>query len=160
MAPPEPALASTDDVVRPEPTYADIIGPPDTPPVDEGSASEQIAMLQDELRAMTVERDALARRLATQGQESERLDRELRTLRTRARESDGRAARATKQQAAAEAKLTAFEHARADRQLDADAFQDPEEQFRYEVHLEWARRIPAAEKASLPSPTTNSAPTS
>lgn len=150
LAPPEPALASTDDVVRPEPTYADIIGPPDTPPVDEGSASEQIAMLQDELRAMTVERDALARRLATQGQESERLDRELRTLRTRARESDGRAARATKQQAAAEAKLTAFEHARADRQLDADAFQDPEEQFRYEVHLEWARRIPAAEKASLP----------
>ncbi|WP_444663601.1 hypothetical protein ACT17Q_15675 [Cellulomonas sp. CW35] len=32
----------------------------------------------------------------------------------------------------------------------ADLFSDPVEQFRFEVHLEWARRIPAGQKAELP----------
>lgn len=106
--------------------------------------------LAGELRAMTVERDGLTAQLGRLKQESTRLHDQLKTLRTRARALEAQAARATKRQEAAEAKLAAIADARADRELDQVAFQIPEEQFRYEVHLEWARRIPAAEKAQLP----------
>lgn len=110
----------------------------------------EVTRLAGELRAMTVERDALSAQLARQKQVSTRLDDQLKTLRTRARSLEAQAARATKRQEAAESKLAALADARADRELDRVAFHFPEEQFRYEVHLEWARRIPAAEKARLP----------
>lgn len=36
--------------------------------------------------------------------------------------------------------------------LDADAFCDPEDQFRHEVYIAWTRRIPKGEKAVRPLP--------
>ena len=113
---------------------------------DEAEATQ----LAGELRSMTVERDGLTAQLGRLKQESTRLHDQLKTLRTRARALEAQAARATKRQEAAESRLAALADARADRELDQVAFHVPEEQFRYEVHLEWARRIPAAEKARLP----------
>lgn len=126
---------------------APLAGPPEVATVLPEAEATRLA---GELRAMTVERDGLTAELGRLKQESTRLDDQLKTLRTRARSLEAQAARATKRQEAAETKLAAIADARADRELDQVAFQVPEEQFRYEVHLEWARRIPAAEKAQLP----------
>lgn len=145
----EPVEAVAEEETQPqvEATPAPLTKPTEparsTPP-------EQPSDLADQLRVMTVERDALRRDLGRELAVSGRLDHELRTLRTRARDLESKATRAAKKLASAEASLAAFEDARADRELDRVAFLDPEQQFRYEIYLEWARRIPAAEKEHLP----------
>lgn len=59
-----------------------------------------------------------------------------------------RAARTSLDQA--EKTLSGVQSALDDRAADARAFADPDLQFRYEVQLAWARRVPGAEKVALP----------
>lgn len=91
--------------------------------------------------------------------EMEQLRREVTTLRevneTLTKTAAGHLHRAGKAEAAlerAKATLSGVQSALDDRAADARAFMDAEAQFRYQVHLAWARRIPAAEKSSLPLP--------
>lgn len=75
--------------------------------------------------------------------ENESLVREVHLQQQRARS-------ALSSQNRAEKRLTAVQAALEKHEADQRAFTDPERQFRYEVELAWARRIPAAEKAAVP----------
>lgn len=101
------------------------------------------------LRAMTAERDALAREIERLQDDLKRANSDLGKLRSRAREREQVIAKITKQLEAKDKQLAGVEGILEDRARDLRAFIDPSDQFRYEVELEWARRIPAAEKPGL-----------
>lgn len=98
---------------------------------------------------------------ASRGSEGdmEQLRREVTTLRevneTLAKEAARHLQRVRKAEAAldrAKAKLSGVQSVLDDQAADARAFVDAETQFRYEVRLAWARRVPAAEKSARPLP--------
>lgn len=98
--------------------------------------------LLDELAAVRIERDDLARRLEAQTRRVGVLEDQVREVRTRARQAQAQTTKLRGQ-------LGGAQDAIAAQDADRGAFLDPVEQFRYEVDLAWARRIPAAEKAAL-----------
>jgi hypothetical protein len=104
--------------------------------------------LSNELAAERATRKGLANELARLRERAAELEDEMaqatqkiERLRTRYRSADLARQRAVKAL-----------QSRLDQPPDGDAgaFLDPEEQFQYEVYREWARRVPAAEKASKP----------
>ncbi|HEX6969692.1 MAG TPA: hypothetical protein VF174_12905 [Micromonosporaceae bacterium] len=110
----------------------------------------QLAALNNELAAEQNTRKALAEELAVLRSRAADLEEQLieatrtiQSLQTSYRNADRR-----RQQAVRE--LKALQRREEPSAPVGPEFLDPEEQFRYEVYCEWARRIPAAEKASKP----------
>ncbi|MEU5529316.1 hypothetical protein ABZ744_20495 [Micromonospora chersina] len=116
-----------------------------------GLDGPQVIRLGNELAAARATREALARDLAgLRGRAAELEDelahanRVIEQLQTRYRGADLARQRAVKQLRSAQSRN---EQAPG---MDGPAFLDPQDQFRFEVYCEWARRMPAAEKASKP----------
>lgn len=140
-APSAPLIAEEHEAVQPAPVVVDSANGPGPgliprprPPVGP-TLTARSAQLQ-ELGGL-----ALANR--TLEAEISRLTRERDELRTKLR-TTGSQRRKAEQLARGAAKGT---------QADlSNLFADPVEQFRFEVHIEWARRIPAGQKAERPLP--------
>ncbi|HHU40177.1 MAG TPA: hypothetical protein GXZ45_12965 [Propionibacterium sp.] len=154
-AEPEPEASDVEEPTvdrAPEPVPS--VTPPPTPVAEAPPAQQPPARepqpTDDALRVMTAERDALAREVARLQDAADADADELKRLRRRGRDQDQTVSRLTKQLAAKDKQLAGVEGILEDRDRDRNAFPDPAEQFRYEVDLEWARRIPAAEKPNLP----------
>lgn len=95
------------------------------------------------LSAYQQERDGLLAQLEDKENRIGRVERMRDRLRTRLREATNRGTRLERQLAEAAQQLAAVEH-------DGELFADREQQFRFDVYLSWARRIPAPEKGVLP----------
>lgn len=103
---------------------------------------EHIARLNRDMANMAADHREQLRELPELASENARLVRLNEQLREAVRVERERANRA---RAAAKANA-------ADDAAESILFNDPAEQFRHEVYMEWARRIPAASKADLPLP--------
>ncbi|MCP3785317.1 hypothetical protein NLX85_18310 [Micromonospora sp. A3M-1-15] len=125
-----------------------------SPPMDGAPGSADgppVIQLRNELAAERATREALAGDLAGLRGRAADLENELahanhviEQLQTRYRSADLARQRAVKQLRSAQGRN---ENALG---IDAPAFLDAEDQFRFEVYSEWVRRIPPAEKASKP----------
>lgn len=100
--------------------------------------SEQAAVVAAERDRLRIEVDRLSARV--QGAEAARAG------------AEERCHKADKRRQKAERELRAARACSASDTLDEDAFCDPEDQFRHEVHIAWTRRIPKGEKAARPLP--------
>jgi hypothetical protein len=114
------------------------------------SARARIAALTSErdqldalVRDLQIERDALAEQLAETERDLASAAAELTRQKTNYRNADRR-------RQALDRELRAARRRPAEAARDDDVFLDPEEQFRYEVYLAWARRIPKSGKADRP----------
>lgn len=132
----------------PAPTTPTTPRPPEAP-AEPSVPAAALARVKDDLRVMAAERDALAREVARLQGTAQRAAGELSKLKSRAREREQQVAKLSKQVAAKDKELSIVADILEERDRDRNAFTDPEEQFRYEVELEWARRIPADEKNHL-----------
>ncbi|HEX5542247.1 MAG TPA: hypothetical protein VFX60_11915 [Micromonospora sp.] len=123
-------------------------------PVD-GAAVERerarVTELTNELAAEQATRRALAEELTRLRDRAADLEDELATatqkverLQSRYRNADLARQRAVRQLKAAQSRIEQPQIG------DSPAFADPEEQFRYEVYCEWARRVPAGDKDEKP----------
>jgi len=93
----------------------------------------------DALAAMRAERDGLLTELRRARDEARSLDASITTLRTELRRSRDRSARARQALDRAGEAVTTLER-------DSSLFADPQEQLRFEVNLDWARRTTPDEK--------------
>ncbi|MEU6071363.1 hypothetical protein ABZ864_44735 [Streptomyces sp. NPDC047082] len=109
-------------------------------PTDPAAELSQLQLL---VRAVRREKDRLGRRL----EETETALTAVEADRDRQRERCGKADQRRRE---LEKELKAALARSVPDRLDEDAFCDPEEQFRHEVYLAWARRIPKSEKATRP----------
>lgn len=103
---------------------------------------EHIARLKRDMAGMAADHRIQLRELPELARENAQLRRVNEQLRETVRVERERANRA---RAAAKANAD-------DDDAESILFNDPAAQFRHEVYLEWARRIPAASKADLPLP--------
>lgn len=106
----------------------------ETLPANRGGLA--VSSSADELEALHREVDRLREACTSLVQEANR------------QQQLARAARTALDQA--EKTLSGVQSALDAREADARAFSDPDLQFRHEVYLAWARRVPGAEKAALP----------
>ncbi len=98
-----------------------------------GSATARIETLHQALRDVGGERQLLHNQLERAKARADRLDQQLKQSKTELRKARQKAPRKN-----------------ADGRGDGAVFPDDEEQFRFEVLVAWAQRIPAADKADLP----------
>lgn len=103
---------------------------------------EHIARLKRDMSNMAADHREQLRELPSLAAENAQLRRVNEQLRETVRLERDRASRA---RAAAKANA-------ADDAAESVLFTDPADQFRHEVYMEWARRIPAASKTDLPLP--------
>lgn len=156
---PEPPLS---DVTPRRPTPLDLArrhrAPVPRPPLDGHPAGVSVEVervtveeLSNELAAERATRKGLADELARLRERAAALEDELTTATRRIKrlQTCYRRADLARQRADKELKVL---QSRVEQPPEGanPAFLDPEEQFRHEVYLEWARRIPAAEKARKP----------
>jgi len=117
--------------------------------LDEAHASireleQRVALATEERDAVSVERIVLGARWRQAEVQVRQLERQIADERTRRRNAAVRGRDTFKSDRAAGQEVDSVTA------LDRDAFIDPEDQFRYEVHLSWARRITKGDKASRP----------
>lgn len=137
---PPPVLEPSPDI-EDEPADEVPIVAIETPPTT-GADQAAPPIEAEQLAAIVSERDAFARQLEEERKRVARLEGEVSTLRTKNRESRTLIGKQQKQ-------LAGVESALADTEADRAAYLGAEDQFRYEVALAIARRIPAAEKPHL-----------
>ncbi|MFZ5851184.1 MAG: hypothetical protein ACOYY2_07315 [Actinomycetota bacterium] len=106
---------------------------------------DEVERGRDQVADLTRERDGLAGEVEKLRAELAEVTRDRDALRERCSHLDAERQR-WKQEARAQ------RDSQDPTGADEDAFADPEEQFRHEVYLAWARRIPKGEKASRPLP--------
>lgn len=105
-----------------------------------------VAGYRAQIAALRADRTAMVRDLESTIDEADDLARSNASLRSQVA-SLQEAVRTERQRA----NRTRRENARvAEEEASAVLFSDPEQQFRHEVYVEWAERIPAATKAELP----------
>ena len=112
-------------------------------PVETATATTALPAEPSEIAALQSERDAFLAELEVVRARVERLERSREQLRRQAREAGNEAERRRREVQALTEELGRGAN-------DAHLFADPKEQLEFDVQLTWARRIPSAEKASLP----------
>ncbi len=110
---------------------------------ESGALRLELSRLREERAGLDTERTLLTARLRELEGRVRRSDHELERLRARVRQESGSRQRA--QQALRQAGSAVPD-------TDTPLFSDEEEQFRYEVYMTWAERIPAGEKGDRPLP--------